>query len=231
LDKNYGSLDVMKGVDIKVEKWEVISIVGLREPEKPLCTNFRNFRHDFQSSKCLSFYQWNGRARAEQNRIGTIQKPTLGVCLRVSSTPPRIFRPRKWLYSWFYCQQTQKEVEAEAARLLDFFWLSDLVHHKLGQLSGGRTATHRCCAHPDQQTRSDFCRQAQRKFRLEAAQNLPKIFGVSMKEPSPKNSSPTKNCGCHFTETQHKTIAKPRLISICISMIKFRSKFHSFLGF
>ena len=31
--------------------------------------------------------------------------------------------------------------------------------------------------------------------------------------------------------TLKKTIAKPRLISICISNIKFRSKFHSFLGF
>jgi len=76
----------------------------------------------------------------------------------------------------FIANKPKKEVETEAARLLDFLGLSDRIHHKPGQLSGGeqqRVAVARALVNKPEVI---FADEPSGNLDSAAAQNLHQLF-------------------------------------------------------
>ena len=159
LHKNYGSLEVLKGVDIKVEKGEVISIVGASGAGKTTLLQILGTLDTVSNPQNASLFI-NGSNVLSLSRKGLAQfrNQHLGFVFQFHQLLPEFSALENVCIPGFIANKPKKEVETEAARLLDFLGLSDRIHHKPGQLSGGeqqRVAIARALAHKPQLVLAD----------------------------------------------------------------------------
>lgn len=177
LHKNYGSLEVLKGVDIKVEKGEVISIVGASGAGKTTLLQILGTLDTVSNPQNASLFI-NGTDVLSLGRKGLAQfrNQHLGFVFQFHQLLPEFSALENVCIPGFIANKPKKEVETEAARLLDFLGLSDRVHHKPGQLSGGeqqRVAVARALVNKPEVI---FADEPSGNLDSAAAQNLHQLF-------------------------------------------------------
>lgn len=177
LHKNYGSLEVLKGVDIKVKKGEVVSIVGASGAGKTTLLQLLGTLDTVSNLQSASLFI-NGIDVLSLNRKGLAQfrNQHLGFVFQFHQLLPEFSALENVCIPGFIANKPKKEVEAEAARLLDFLGLSDRIHHKPGQLSGGeqqRVAVARALVNKPQVILAD---EPSGNLDSAAAQNLHQLF-------------------------------------------------------
>ncbi|PKP42456.1 MAG: lipoprotein-releasing system ATP-binding protein LolD [Bacteroidetes bacterium HGW-Bacteroidetes-13] len=177
LHKNYGSLEVLKGVDIKVEKGEVISIVGASGAGKTTLLQILGTLDTVSNPQNASLFI-NGSNVLSLNRKGLAQfrNQHLGFVFQFHQLLPEFSALENVCIPGFIANKPKKEVENEAARLLDFLGLSDRIHHKPGQLSGGeqqRVAVARALVNKPEVI---FADEPSGNLDSAAAQNLHQLF-------------------------------------------------------
>jgi len=177
LHKNYGTLEVLKGVDIKVEKGEVISIVGASGAGKTTLLQILGTLDTVSNPQNASLFI-NGSNVLSLNRKGLAQfrNQHLGFVFQFHQLLPEFSALENVCIPGFIANKPKKEVENEAARLLDFLGLSDRIHHKPGQLSGGeqqRVAVARALVNKPEVI---FADEPSGNLDSAAAQNLHQLF-------------------------------------------------------
>lgn len=177
LHKNYGTLEVLKGVDIKVEKGEVISIVGASGAGKTTLLQILGTLDTVSNPQNASLFI-NGSNVLSLNRKGLAQfrNQHLGFVFQFHQLLPEFSALENVCIPGFIANKPKKEVETEAARLLDFLGLSDRIHHKPGQLSGGeqqRVAVARALVNKPEVI---FADEPSGNLDSAAAQNLHQLF-------------------------------------------------------
>lgn len=177
LHKNYGSLEVLKGVDIKVEKGEVISIVGASGAGKTTLLQILGTLDTVSNPQNASLFI-NGSNVLSLNRKGLAQfrNQHLGFVFQFHQLLPEFSALENVCIPGFIANKPKKEVETEAVRLLDFLGLSDRIHHKPGQLSGGeqqRVAVARALVNKPEVI---FADEPSGNLDSSAAQNLHQLF-------------------------------------------------------
>jgi len=177
LHKNYGTLEVLKGVDIKVEKGEVISIVGESGAGKTTLLQILGTLDTVSNPQNASLFI-NGSNVLSLNRKGLAQfrNQHLGFVFQFHQLLPEFSALENVCIPGFIANKPKKEVETEAARLLDFLGLSDRIHHKPGQLSGGeqqRVAVARALVNKPEVI---FADEPSGNLDSAAAQNLHQLF-------------------------------------------------------
>lgn len=177
LHKNYGSLEVLKGVDIKVEKGEVISIVGASGAGKTTLLQILGTLDTVSNPQNASLFI-NGSNVLSLNRKGLAQfrNQHLGFVFQFHQLLPEFSALENVCIPGFIANKPKKEVETEAVRLLDFLGLSDRIHHKPGQLSGGeqqRVAVARALVNKPEVI---FADEPSGNLDSAAAQNLHQLF-------------------------------------------------------
>lgn len=177
LHKNYGSLEVLKGVDIKVERGEVISIVGASGAGKTTLLQILGTLDTVSNPQNASLFI-NGTDVLSLSRKGLAQfrNQHLGFVFQFHQLLPEFSALENVCIPGFIANKPKKEVETEAARLLDFLGLSDRVHHKPGQLSGGeqqRVAVARALVNKPEVI---FADEPSGNLDSAAAQNLHQLF-------------------------------------------------------
>jgi lipoprotein-releasing system ATP-binding protein len=177
LHKNYGSLEVLKGVDIKVKKGEVISIVGASGAGKTTLLQILGTLDTVSNPQNASLFI-NGINVLSLSRKGLAQfrNQHLGFVFQFHQLLPEFSALENVCIPGFIAGKPKKEVETEAARLLDFLGLSDRVHHKPGQLSGGeqqRVAVARALVNKPEVI---FADEPSGNLDSAAAQNLHQLF-------------------------------------------------------
>lgn len=138
IKKNYGDLQVLKGVDIDIKKGEIVSIVGPSGAGKTTLLQILGTL-DLPSNKKECQLQINdidvltlndkGMARFRNDHIGFI--------FQFHQLLPEFTALENVCIPAFIKKSPRPQAERRAQELLDFLGLSDRYDHKPNELSGG----------------------------------------------------------------------------------------------
>lgn len=135
LHKSFGTLEVLKGIDLHISRGEVVSIVGPSGAGKTtllqiLGTLSRptqgNVRIDGTDVSALS-----------DRELSAFRNRHIGFVFQFHHLLPEFTALENVCIPGYIARRDRNEVEQEAARLLDLLGMSHRSHHKPAELSGG----------------------------------------------------------------------------------------------
>jgi len=138
IHKYYGDLEVLKGVDLQIEQGEVIAIVGpsgagkttllqiLGTLDKP--TNLADATLTLNNQNIL---------KLNDKTLSKFRNKHIGFIFQFHQLLPEFSAIENVCIPAFIAGKDKKEVEKEAAKILDFLGLQDRMDHKPNELSGG----------------------------------------------------------------------------------------------
>ena len=138
IHKYYGDLEVLKGVDLHIDQGEVVAIVGpsgagkttllqiLGTLDKPTNLNDANLTLNKQNVLKL-----------KDKTLSKFRNKHIGFIFQFHQLLPEFTALENVCIPAFIAGKQKKEVEKEAAKILDFLGLTERIDHKPNELSGG----------------------------------------------------------------------------------------------
>ena len=138
IHKYYGDLEVLKGVDLHINQGEVVAIVGpsgagkttllqiLGTLDKP--TNLNDASLTLNEQNVL---------KLKDKTLSKFRNKHIGFIFQFHQLLPEFTALENVCIPAFIAGKQKKEVEKEAAKILDFLGLTDRIDHKPNELSGG----------------------------------------------------------------------------------------------
>lgn len=138
IHKYYGDVEVLKGVDLKIKKGEIVAIVGpsgagkttllqiLGTLDKPLK------EQDFE----LSIHNKTLKNLSDKE-LSQFRNQHIGFIFQFHQLLPEFSALENVCIPAFIAKKSKKETEKRAIELLEFLGLSHRIHHKPNELSGG----------------------------------------------------------------------------------------------
>ena len=138
IHKFYGDLEVLKGVDLTIKKGEVVAIVGpsgagkttllqilgtLDHPSKEKDSNLSIHKEDLLNLK--------------DNALSKFRNKHIGFIFQFHQLLPEFTALENVCIPAFIANTSKKDAEKKALELLVFLGLSERIHHKPNELSGG----------------------------------------------------------------------------------------------
>ncbi len=144
LHKSYGSLKVLKGVDLKVSKGEVVAIIGASGAGKSTLLHLLGTLDTPDSGRLFI----NGKDVFAQNakELATFRNTNVGFVFQFHNLLPEFSVLENVMMPGLIAQHEPKTLEAKATALLERLGLKERLSHKPSELSGGeqqRTAVAR----------------------------------------------------------------------------------------
>ncbi len=138
IHKYYDKLHVLKGVDIEINKGEIVSIVGASGAGKTTLLQILGTLDKADANTGTSL-EINGTPIMGLNdkSLSAFRNRELGFIFQFHNLLPEFTALENVCIPAFIGKKDKKETEAEAKRLLDYLGLSERIHHKPGALSGG----------------------------------------------------------------------------------------------
>lgn len=138
IHKYYDELHVLKGVDLAIDKGEIVSIVGASGAGKTTLLQILGTL-DFYSENPKSQLQINGVevTKLSDNALAKFRNEQLGFIFQFHQLLPEFTALENVCIPAFIKGTPQKEAETRALELLQFLGLEDRSHHKPNELSGG----------------------------------------------------------------------------------------------
>jgi lipoprotein-releasing system ATP-binding protein len=147
IHKYYDKLHVLKGVDLHIQKGEIVSIVGasgagkttllqiLGTLDKPSLFNEEQ-KNNNQIEKSLII---NGEDILNMNdkTLSKFRNLNLGFIFQFHQLLPEFTALENVCIPAFIANKSKQETETEAKKLLDYLGLSHRINHKPNELSGG----------------------------------------------------------------------------------------------
>ena len=138
IHKYYGDLEVLKGVDLHINQGEVVAIVGpsgagkttllqiLGTLDKP--TNLNDSTLTLNKQNVL---------KLKDKTLSKFRNKHIGFIFQFHQLLPEFTALENVCIPAFIAGKQKKEVEKEAAKILDFLGLTERIDHKPNELSGG----------------------------------------------------------------------------------------------
>ena len=151
LTKSFGDLQVLKGVNLTINKGEVISIVGSSGAGKTTLLQLVGTL-DKPTSGIIRF---NGEdlGRLSSKRLAAFRNRHIGFVFQFHQLLPEFTALENIVIPALIAGRKKSEAEAEAMQLLQVMGLEERAHHKPAEMSGGenqRVAVARALInHPD----------------------------------------------------------------------------------
>jgi len=138
IQKFYGELQVLKGVDLHIKKGEVVSIVGASGAGKTTLLQILGTL-DFQTNKKESSLILNDLEVTNLNdrALAKFRNEHIGFIFQFHQLLPEFTALENVCIPAFIKKTPKKEAENRAKELLDFLGLSKRQDHKPSALSGG----------------------------------------------------------------------------------------------
>lgn len=135
IHKSYGNLHVLKGVDLKVDKGEFISIVGMSGAGKSTLLHILGTL-DLPDKGSLEI---KGQKVESLNpkELAAFRNANIGFVFQFHHLLPEFTAVENVCIPAFISGQSGAATEKRAKELLDYLGLSERLTHKPGQLSGG----------------------------------------------------------------------------------------------
>jgi len=141
--KYYDQLQVLKGVDLHIQKGEIVSIVGSSGAGKTTLLQILGTLDKPNSSK-TSEYQVseliiNGQNVLSMNdkELSKFRNLNLGFIFQFHQLLPEFTALENVCIPAFIANKSKQKTEMEAKKLLDYLGLSNRINHKPNELSGG----------------------------------------------------------------------------------------------
>ena len=133
--KSFGSLEVLKGIDLHIDKGEVVSIVGPSGAGKTTLLQIMGTldRPDSGSVVVDSV----DVSSLKQKKLSDFRNLHVGFVVQFHQLLPEFTAIENIMIPAFIAGKSPKEAKQRAMELLDFMALSDRATHKPNELSGG----------------------------------------------------------------------------------------------
>ena len=138
IQKKYGNLEVLKGVNIGIEKGEVVAIIGASGAGKTTLLQILGTL-DTPSNKKESTIQINGinTNTLTDKTLAKFRNEHIGFIFQFHQLLPEFTAIENVCLPAFIKGTSKNEAEKKAKELLDFLGLKERIHHKPNELSGG----------------------------------------------------------------------------------------------
>ena len=138
IHKYYDQLHVLKGVDLHIEKGEIVSIVGASGAGKTTLLQILGTL-DKPATTAGSSLLINGEdiLKMKDKTLSKFRNEHLGFIFQFHQLLPEFTALENVCIPAFIGGKEKKTTEIEAKRLLDYLGLSNRINHKPNELSGG----------------------------------------------------------------------------------------------
>lgn len=136
IHKYYGELEVLKGVDLHIEKSEIVAIVGPSGAGKTTLLQILGTLDKPTSCDTL-FINETDIKQLNDRSLSKFRNTHIGFIFQFHQLLPEFTALENVCIPGFIANRSKNKVEEEAKELLDFLDLSDRIHHKPNELSGG----------------------------------------------------------------------------------------------
>lgn len=135
ITKNFGNLQVLRGVNLHIGKGEVISVVGPSGAGKTTLLQLIGTL-DRPTSGSISF---NGEelARMSDKQLATFRNKHIGFVFQFHQLLPEFTALENIIIPALIAGRNRNEAEQEAMKLLDVMGLKERAGHKPSEMSGG----------------------------------------------------------------------------------------------
>jgi lipoprotein-releasing system ATP-binding protein len=135
ITKSYGELQVLKGVDVLINKGEVISIVGASGAGKSTLLHILGTL-DRPDSGTVKFED-QIITSMNSRKLAQFRNKHVGFIFQFHNLLPEFTAIENVCIPAFIAKSDASESEKRAVELLQFLGLGERIHHKPSQLSGG----------------------------------------------------------------------------------------------
>lgn len=135
ITKNFGSLQVLKGIDLHINKGEVISIVGPSGAGKTTLLQIIGTLDSADSGSVV--VDGIDTGKLSTNKLSEFRNRHLGFVFQFHQLLPEFTAIENIMIPAYIAGVKPKEAKARAEELLAFMGLSDRASHKPNELSGG----------------------------------------------------------------------------------------------
>ncbi len=133
--KSYGQLPILKGVNLEVEKGEIVSIIGKSGAGKSTLLHILGTLDNSDSGTLMIRDTAVSSLRGRE--LSAFRNRHIGFVFQFHHLLPEFTALENVCIPGFIQQQPEKELKKRAAELLDYLGLSERLQHKPGELSGG----------------------------------------------------------------------------------------------
>lgn len=133
--KSFGSLDVLKGIDLDIAQGEVVCIVGASGAGKTTLLQIMGTLDKADSGSI----EIDGVdvSKLSQNELSRFRNQKIGFVFQFHQLLPEFTALENIMIPAFIAGTSKSEARKRAEELLAFMGLSDRAHHKPNELSGG----------------------------------------------------------------------------------------------
>ena len=135
ITKSFGTLQVLKGIDLQIEKGEVVSIVGPSGAGKTTLLQIMGTLDTPDTGSVL--IGDTDVTQLSQKEMARFRNQHLGFVFQFHQLLPEFTALENVMIPALIANRSQKETKERAKELLDFLDLSDRAEHKPNELSGG----------------------------------------------------------------------------------------------
>lgn len=135
IHKSFGNLNVLKGIDLKIEKGEIVSIVGASGAGKSTLLQIIGTLDKLEKGSLkINNIEVN---KLNDRELSEFRNTQIGFVFQFHHLLPEFTALENICIPAFIAKRSKMEVEDEAMKLLDFLKLTDRANHKPSELSGG----------------------------------------------------------------------------------------------
>ena len=135
ITKSFGSLQVLRGIDLNIDKGEIVSIVGPSGAGKTTLLQIMGTLDAPDSGMITIDGTLVGRMKEKE--LSAFRNKHIGFVFQFHQLLPEFTALENVMIPAFIAGVGQKEATAYALELLDFMGLTDRAGHKPNELSGG----------------------------------------------------------------------------------------------
>ncbi|MDO4880118.1 MAG: ABC transporter ATP-binding protein [Capnocytophaga sp.] len=138
IHKRFGNLEVLKGVDIQVDKASVISIVGASGAGKTTLLQILGTLDIMSPAEGSSLFINDVNIKElSSKKMAKFRNENIGFIFQFHQLLPEFTALENVCIPAFIQGKNKNEAEKRAKELLDYLGLSHRIHHKPNSLSGG----------------------------------------------------------------------------------------------